>query len=549
MLEQLRDGLADGFDVFHSVDWSTVDAGVQRFGEIDVVVVDPQGHLVLLEVKAMRQRLQNEGFDGYKVAHLIVLPDHTLIVAPLSFPRERIVDARQVAELCHHILRIINQGQGERTDATADRARLLLFLANHFQLVPDPTARIGVLNNAVTRLSDGLATWVPRIHGDAGIYVIEAAIDHFRRKHGAVDFTEPGIFDKASRELVADSLSDKAPDEKVGPARAYLDLLVIDEMQDMEPQWVEALVSRLKSYGQMYLLGDSQQSVYQREGFDLAGAVHITCNENFRSPRRIVQAINLFGLSDNKILAHCPETGEAPDIRSYPASDAGSVRALEPNEVRSWDITKLKGPAKWTCFHLYVILDIFSRYVVGWLIAERESATLAKHLIEQTVSRQHVVPGALTLHADRGTSMRSKPVASLLVDLDIAKSHSRPYVSDDNPYSESQFKSMKYRPNFPARFGCIEDARAYCKTFFAWYNTEHRHSGIAYMTPHSVHCGHAQAMFLVRQEALDGAFAKHPNRFKGKRPTPCELPTAAWINPPPPETKLQNADTNPCTVN
>ena len=234
---------------------------------------------------------------------------------------------------------------------------------------------------------------------------------------------------------------------------------------------------------------------------------------------------------------------------THPAYAKPELLAQRPNEVWSWDITKLKGPAKWTCFHLYVILDIFSRYVVGWLIAERESATLAKHLIEQTVSRQHVVHGTLTLHADRGTSMRSKPVASLLIDLDITKSHSRPYVSDDNPYSESQFKTMKYRPNFPARFGCIEDARVYCKTFFAWYNTEHRHSGIAYMTPHSVHCGHAQAMLQVRQETLDGAFAKHPNRFKGKRPTPRELPTAAWINPPLPETKPQHIGTNPCTVN
>ena len=234
---------------------------------------------------------------------------------------------------------------------------------------------------------------------------------------------------------------------------------------------------------------------------------------------------------------------------THPAYAKPELLAHAPNEVWSWDITKLKGPAKWTCFHLYVILDIFSRYVVGWLIAERESAALAKHLIDQTVARQDVVPGKLTLHADRGASMRSKPVAALLSDLDIVKSHSRPHVSDDNPYSESQFKTLKYRSTFPARFGCIEDARAYCKMFFAWYNTEHRHSGIAYMTPHSVHSGHAQAMLLVRQETLDGAFAKHPNRFKGKRPTPCELPTAAWINPPPPQTKPQHIDTNPCTVN
>ena len=171
--------------------------------------------------------------------------------------------------------------------------------------------------------------------------------------------------------------------------------------------------------------------------------------------------------------------------------------------VWSWDITKLKGPAKWTCFHLYVILDIFSRHVVGWLIAERECSNLAEQLIAETVARHDVERGMLTLHADRGTSMRSKPVAALLVDLDIAKSHSRPYVSDDNPFSEAQFKTLKYRPEFPARFGCIEDARAHCQAFFAWYNTMHRHSGIGYMTPHSVHYGHAKAMLVTRQAALD----------------------------------------------
>ena len=171
---------------------------------------------------------------------------------------------------------------------------------------------------------------------------------------------------------------------------------------------------------------------------------------------------------------------------------------------------KLKGPAKWTCLHLYVILDIFSRLVVGWLIADREDAELAQQLIADTVARHDIEPGMLTLHADRGTSMRSKPVAALLVDLDIAKSHSRPYVSDDNPYSEAQFKTLKYRPDFPARFGCIEDARAHCQAFFAWYNTTHRHSGIGYMTPYSVHHGQAQQLRSVRQAALDNAFRAAP---------------------------------------
>ena len=216
----------------------------------------------------------------------------------------------------------------------------------------------------------------------------------------------------------------------------------------------------------------------------------------------------------------------------HPAYVKPELLAIAPNQVWSWDITKLKGPVKWTCFHLYVILDIFSRHVVGWLIADRESAELAEQLIADTVGRHDVEPGMLTLHADRGTSMRSKPVAALLVDLDVAKSHSRPYVSDDNPFSEAQFKTMKYRPDFPARFGCLADARAVCQEFFAWYNTEHRHSGIGYMTPHSVHFGTAQAIRVTRQTTLDGAFLAHPNRFKGKKPQPHSLPTEVWINPP-----------------
>ncbi len=210
------------------------------------------------------------------------------------------------------------------------------------------------------------------------------------------------------------------------------------------------------------------------------------------------------------------------DQLTHPAYTKPELLALAPNQVWSWDITKLKGPAKWTCFHLYVILDIFSRHVVGWLIAERESAELAEQLIADTVARHDVEPGMLTLHADRGASMRSKPVAALLVDLDIAKSHSRPHVSDDNPYSESQFKTMKYRPDFPARFGCIEDARAHCQAFFAWYNTAHRHSGIGYMTPHSVHYGHAEALHGSRQATLDAAFLARPNALQGPpSATPC----------------------------
>ena len=249
-----------------------------------------------------------------------------------------------------------------------------------------------------------------------------------------------------------------------------------------------------------------------------------------------------------RLLAAGGGSRERRDQLTHPAYTKPELLALAPNQVWSWDITKLKGPAKWTCFHLYVILDIFSRHVVGWLIAARESADLAEQLIAETVARHAVEPGMLTLHADRGASMRSKPVAALLVDLDTAKSHSRPHVSDDNPYSQSQFKTMKYRPDFPARFGCIEDARAHCRAFFAWYNTAHRHSGIGFMTPHAVHYGHADALLAVRQAALDAAFLAHPERFKSKCPTPPPLPTAAWINPPTTETTTTEKQL-PCAVN
>jgi transposase InsO family protein len=249
-----------------------------------------------------------------------------------------------------------------------------------------------------------------------------------------------------------------------------------------------------------------------------------------------------------RLLAANSACRERRNQLTHPVYCKPELLAIAPNQVWSWDITKLKGPAKWTCFHLYVILDIFSRHVVGWLLAERESAELAEQLIADAVSRHDVQAGMLTLHADRGAAMRSKPVAALLVDLDITKSHSRPHVSDDNPYSESQFKTMKYRPDFPARFGCIEDARLHCQEFFAWYNTEHRHSGIGYMTPQAVHYGHAQALREVRQAALDAAFQASPRRFKGRRPAPCKLPTAAWINSPASEISTQKTPST-CTVN
>jgi len=237
-----------------------------------------------------------------------------------------------------------------------------------------------------------------------------------------------------------------------------------------------------------------------------------------------------------RLLAARNQGGERRNQRVHPVYAKPELLAVRPNEVWSWDISKLKGPAKWVHFHLYVILDIFSRYVVGWMVAQRESAELAEQLIAETLEKEHIAPGTLTLHADRGTSMRSKPVAALLIDLDVAKSHSRPHVSDDNPYSEAQFKTLKYRPDFPDRFGSIEDARAHCQRFFRWYNHEHRHGGIGLMAPASVHEGTAAAMNVQRAITLDAAFAAHPIRFKGIAPKPPALPTAAWINPPKKET-------------
>ena len=206
--------------------------------------------------------------------------------------------------------------------------------------------------------------------------------------------------------------------------------------------------------------------------------------------------------------------------------------ATAPNQVWSWDITKLKGPVAWQYFHLYVILDLYSRYVVGWMIAERESASLAKRLIAATCEKQCIDADQLTLHADRGPSMKSKLVAQLLVDLGVVKSHNRPHTSNDNPYSESQFKTLKYQPRFPARFTDSDTAERYCRYFFDWYNLEHKHSGIAMLTPATVHHGSANKVLAARQGVLDEAFSAHPERFKHVAPRIASLPDAVWINPP-----------------
>ena len=231
------------------------------------------------------------------------------------------------------------------------------------------------------------------------------------------------------------------------------------------------------------------------------------------------------------------ESKERRDQLTHPPYQKPELLAKAPNQLWSWDITKLRGPAKWTYYHLYVILDVFSRFVVGWMIAYRESAELAKRLIDHSCRKQLIAPGQLTLHADRGSSMKSKPVALLLADLGVTKTHSRPHVSDDNPYSESQFRTLKYRPGFPDRFGSIEDARGFCRAFFEWYNHQHHHSGLGLMTPAVVHLGQAADLLIQRQAVLDTAFQAHPERFVRRPPKPPSLPTAVWINKPPDKEK------------
>ena len=217
---------------------------------------------------------------------------------------------------------------------------------------------------------------------------------------------------------------------------------------------------------------------------------------------------------------------------THPARVKPELVATAANTVWSWDITKLHGPAKWTYYYLYVILDVYSRYAVGWLLAERESAALAEKLLADTIAKQRVEADTLTIHADNGSSMASKPVAFLLADLGVTKSHSRPRTSNDNPFSEAQFRTLKYRPDFPDRFGSLPEARAFCQQFFSWYNTEHRHSGIAWHTPHNVHYGHSQVVHATRANVLAAAYTRNPERFVRKHPEPATLPTAAWINKP-----------------
>ena len=233
-----------------------------------------------------------------------------------------------------------------------------------------------------------------------------------------------------------------------------------------------------------------------------------------------------------RVLRSNGEVHERRRQATHPASVKPELVAQEPNQVWSWDITKLHGPAKWNYFYLYVVIDIFSRYVTGWMLARAENAHLAKVLISESVAKQGIVKGQLSLHMDRGSPMRAKPFAFLLADLGVTKSFGRPHVSDDNPYSESAFRTFKYRPAFSDRFGSYEDAHAYCGRFFSWYNDEHRHSGIGYHTPSDVHSGRAEVVREQRQKVLNAAYIDHPERFVRKPPVPPTLPTVSWINEP-----------------
>jgi len=240
-----------------------------------------------------------------------------------------------------------------------------------------------------------------------------------------------------------------------------------------------------------------------------------------------------------RVLHEFDEVRERRRQATHPAHKKPELIATKPNEVWSWDITKLLGPQKWTYFYLYSIIDIFSRYVPGWMLARAENAELAEALLAETIMKQNVGRHQLNIHADRGSPMMAKPVAILLADLGVTKSHSRPHVSNDNPYIESSFRTLKYRPDFPARFGSFEDAHTHCGRFFTWYNDDHRHSGIGFHTPADVHYGRAQSIRDRRAGVLDDAYAAHPERFVRKPPEPPRLPTVAWINEPKEDTSTQ----------
>jgi putative transposase len=257
-----------------------------------------------------------------------------------------------------------------------------------------------------------------------------------------------------------------------------------------------------------------------------------------RSPRQVYAAL----LDEERYLCHwrtmyrvLNENNEVRERRNqlrHPAYSKPELLATAPNQLWSWDITKLRGPVTWTYYYLYVMLDVYSRYVVGWLLADRESADLARELTAAACAKQQIMPGQLTIHADRGGAMIAKTMALLMSDLGINKSHSRPHVSDDNPYSEAQFRTLKYSPGYPDRFGSLPDARQWSQDFFTWYNREHHHTSLNLLTPADVHYGRAEEKLAQRQVVLQRAYEAHPERFVNGPPTTAQLATAVWINPP-----------------
>lgn len=233
-----------------------------------------------------------------------------------------------------------------------------------------------------------------------------------------------------------------------------------------------------------------------------------------------------------RILAEEQQVRDRRDLLRHPIYQRPELLATGPRQLWSWDITKLRGPCKGLYFQLYVVIDVFSRYVVGWMLATHESEELAMQLLETCYEREGVRPGELTVHADRGPAMTSSGVAGLLERLEVRKSHSRPGISDDNPYSESQFKTMKYCPQFPDRFGSLEDALHFCRRFFAWYNKDHYHSGICWLVPSVVHHGQAEAVLAQRHATLMTFYEADPLRFRNRPPKLYTLPEQVWINRP-----------------
>lgn len=291
--------------------------------------------------------------------------------------------------------------------------------------------------------------------------------------------------------------------------------------------------------------GPIERALSDAERANVLAVLSDKCNVD-RSPREVYASLLSSGIyhcsvsTMYRLLRRTKDRRNQLNPRTYSCPE---LLASWPNQVWSWDITKLKAEKKWCYYYLYVVMDIYSRYVVAWCVAEKEDSEIAKQLIFDACLKHNIKPGQLTIHADRGSSMTSKAVSQLLIDLDVTKTHSRPHVSNDNCFSEAQFKTFKYRPDFPERFENIQIARAFCVEFFNWYNTEHYHSGIAMLTPETVHYGKAEEVIARRQVALDLQYAVRPERFVNKAPKHPELPKHVYINPPKEACKEQQAGT------